>query len=351
MNTVRVVLLAIGLTIVAPLATSFLVSEAPAARAAAARARSRRKVTPLPRPQTPRRSSKMDELKFLRHVMPRLGSDVAFRKVAQTLGVTEYRGKRIGRKPIESSSGSLVMPMAIDQPVDSFDGSQNQPSIAADPTDESSVVVFAQNESNFLGVDVACSIYVSFDAGVTYSYADDVPLVNVDDTCADPVVRFSPDGLQVYYSYLSIRNDGTSSDIVVSIADGDDPATIVTGPTVVIPGGADIADKPWLAVHTFDAADGNPDGAPYVYVAGTVFQGSDCSIVLNASDDYGVTWFSRDRYGPQHFHRLRCRRPAGAASRGGPGPAGPGLLLQRGTRWVLHSRSRHHSFQSFSDHL
>ncbi len=234
----------------------------------------------------------MADVKFLRHVMPRLGSDVAFRKVAQRLGVTEYRGKRIGRKSMESSSGSLAMPMAIDQPVDSFDGSQNQPSIAADPTDESSVVVFAQNESNFLGVDVACSVYVSFDAGVTYSYADDVPLVNVDDTCADPVVRFSPDGLQVYYSYLSIRNDGLSSDIVVSIADGDDPATIVTGPTVVIPGGADIADKPWLAVHTFDSADFNPDGAPYVYVAGTVFQNSNCSIVLNVSDDYGLTWVS-----------------------------------------------------------
>jgi hypothetical protein len=272
------------------LAASIFVFEGPTALAAKARSRASRTVKAVPRPTAPVARLSTADTKFLRHVMPRLGSDVAFRKVAQTLGVTEWRGKRLDRP--SPPSASLALPMLLDQPVDSFDGSQNQPSIAADPTDESTVVVFAQNESNFLGVVVACSIYVSFDAGATYVYADDVPLINPDDICAEPVVRFSPDGLHVYYSYLSIRDDASSSDIVVSIADGDDPATLVTGPTIVIPGGSDFVDKPWLGVHTFDSADGDLSGSPYVYVVGTLLSGSDCAIVVNRSSDYGITWVS-----------------------------------------------------------
>lgn len=284
----RVPLLVAILSFVVPLAASVFVTRAPSARAAAAtpRARTERPQAPRPRIAGPR-ATDTDRRKFLRRILPRLGSEVAFRKVAHSLGVTEWRGKRLDRP----SSKSQAPRLALDQPVDSFDGSQNQPSIAVDPTDESTVVVFAQNEANFLGVAVACSIYLSFDGGVSFAYADDAPLINPTDTCAEPVVRFSPDGDVVYYNYLSIRDDGSSSDIVVTVADGDDPTTILTGPTIVLPGGVDFVDKNWLAVHTFDPADGVPDGGGFVYVTGTVFFANlTCGLLLNRSSDYGATW-------------------------------------------------------------
>jgi len=285
----RIPLLVVGLSLVFPLAASVLwLREAPPARASAVR----------PRPQAPAPrvlrsksvsgpSTRTDQRKFLRRILPKLGSEVAFRKVARNLGVTQWRGKQLDRP----STKSNAMRLALDQPVDSFDGSQNQPSIAADPTDESTVVVFAQNEANFTGVDVACSIYLSFDSGVTYSYSDDVPLINPTDTCAEPVVRFSPDGDVVYYNYLSIRDDGSSSDIVITVADADDPTSILTGPTIVLPGGADFMDKNWMGVHTFDSADGVSDGGGYVYVTGTIFfAGGTCGLLINRSSDYGATW-------------------------------------------------------------
>lgn len=287
--THRVSVLVAILSFVVPLAASVFVARAPTARAEAA--------NPRVRAQTPRelrsreagpRSTDASRQKFLRRILPKLGSQVAFRKVARNLGMTEWRGKRLDRPSANSTAPAL---MSLDQPVDSFDGSQNQPSIAADPTDESTVVVFAHNESNFSGIDVACSIYLSFDGGVSYSYADDVPLINPTDTCAEPVVRFSPDGDVVYYNYLSIRDDGSSSDIVVTVGDGDDPTSILTGPTIVLPGGADFVDKNWLAVHTFDAADGVADGGGFVYVTGTVFFADlTCGLLLNRSADYGATW-------------------------------------------------------------
>jgi hypothetical protein len=214
---------------------------------------------------------------------------VAFRKVARNLGVTEWRGKQIlAARPNRFGPGLL----ALDQPVDSFDGSQNQPSIAVDPTDESVVVIFAQNEANFSAVDVACSIYLSFDGGVTYSYADDVPLVNPTDACAEPVVRYAPDGSVVYFNYLSVRDNGSSSDVVVVVGDGDDPTTFVSGPTNVLPGGGvDFLDKNWLGVHTFDASDGVTDGADFVYVTGTIFLADEtCQLLINRSSDFGATW-------------------------------------------------------------
>lgn len=292
--THRAPLLAAGFAIVAPLAFGLLVSKAPAARATGPSRLSAQTsaVSRLRSRVIGARSTDTDRRKFFRRILPRLGSEVAFRKVARSLGVTQFRGKRLDRiAPVSPSSAPRLL--ALDQPVDSFDGSQNQPTIAVDPTDESTVVVFAQNEANFLGVDVACSIYLSFDGGVSFAYADDAPLLATQptDTCAEPVVRFAPDGSVVYYNYLLIRADGSSSDIVVTVADGEDPTTILSGPTIVLPGGADLVDKNWLGVHTFDSADGVSDGGAYVYVTGTVFfSGGGCGLLVNRSADYGVTW-------------------------------------------------------------
>ncbi len=283
--------------IIAPLAASMILPRSPFARAAETtyRTRSQSSGTRFVRPRSegPRLSSE-DRQKFLRRILPKLGSEIAFRKVAGSLGIREWRGKRLDLPSRKTKSQRL----ALDQPVDSFDLSQNEPSIAVNPLDYSIVVVFAHNEANFSGYDNACSIYVSFDAGVSFSYQDDAPLLNATDVCADPVVRYAPDGSAVYYSYLSIRDDSSTSDVVVSVGDGADPASIVTGPTNVIPGLADFMDKPWLGVHTFDSADGSNDSPGYVYVTGTLFLANGtpdpsddtCALLINRSPDYGFSW-------------------------------------------------------------
>ncbi len=285
--TFRTTLITAILFAVVPLVTTLLVSRAPSARAAASPrtrsqiGRAQRSKSAGPRP------TGVERRKFLRRILPKLGSQVAFRQAARILGITHWRGKAIDRPSVDSG----VARMSLDQPVDTFDGSQNQPSIAVDPTDDSTVVIFAQNESNFTGLDVACSIYVSFDGGVTFAYADDVAVLFPTDICAEPVVRYAPDGSVVYYSYLSMRNDLSTSDVVVAVGDGDDPVTIVTGPTNVMPGGTDFMDKPWPGVHTFDSADGAEDGGGFVYVTATVFfSDNTCGLLINRSADSGATW-------------------------------------------------------------
>jgi hypothetical protein len=280
--------------VVTPLAASMFLPESPSARASTEstrRARPQLTVGPRLRPEPVSPGVSTDRSKFLRAILPKLGSRVAFRKVARSLDVTEFRGRRIDPPSRRSETPRVA---ALDQPVDSFDGSQNEPSIAVDPTNESTVVVFAHNEANFSGFDNACSIYVSFDGGVTFTYLEDAPLPNVDDTCADPVVRYAPDGSVVYFNYLAIHADDTS-DILVTVGDGDDPTFFVSGPTSVLPGGADFVDKNWLGVHTFDSADGVEDGAGHVYVTATLFIGGEaaptgCDLLINRSSDYGVTW-------------------------------------------------------------
>jgi hypothetical protein len=288
--THRAILLVASLLLVAPFGARSLLSRAPVARAAAetaSRLRIQEPGTPSlrERPAT-QQLSPSDRERFLRRILPKLGSQVAFQKVARALGVTEWHGKRLDLPSRKTATQRL----GLDQPVDSFDGSQNEPSIAVNPMDESVVVVFAHNDLNFSGYDIACSIYVSFDAGNSFFYEDDAPLLDPTDDCSDPVVRYAPDGSVVYYSYMSIRDDGSTSDVVVSVGDGADPAS-VTGPTVVLPGLADFMDKPWLGVHTFDAADGAMDSPGYVYVTGTLFlAGGGCALLINRSADYGVTW-------------------------------------------------------------
>jgi hypothetical protein len=274
------------LVILAPLAASTLLSRAPSARAAAesaALARPRLPAAPSlrPEPAEPRLLSP-ERRKFLRRILPKVGGDVVFQKIARELGVTEWHGKRLD--PPSRTDGSQSLALVMDQPVDSSPGSQNEPSIAVDPTDASRVVVFAQNDSNFSGYDTACSIYQSADAGFSFFYVSDAPLVNPTDTCAYPVVRYSPDGNVVYFSYLSVRDDVSGSDVLVAVGDGDNPTTFVSGPNVVFAAFTDFNDTPWLGVHTFDSADGVTDGSSYVYAITTKLNSTGtCGVYFNHS--------------------------------------------------------------------
>jgi hypothetical protein len=249
-----------------------------------------------------------------------VGSDLILRKIARELGVTEWHGKRLDvDTPARATDGRT---MAMDQLVDSSLGSQNEPSIAVDPTDDSRVVVFAQNDDNFNAYDVACSIYLSEDGGVTFRYMWDAPLLNPTDFCSYPVVRYAPDASVVYFSYLSVRDDVSGSDVMVTVGDGEFPTLFVSGPTVVISTGTDFNDKPWLGVHTYDSADGVSDGAGYVYVVTSRMNSTGtCGVYLNHSTDYGASWVGVGGFGALQYS-LDCDHnlPHGARVEGAPGP-------------------------------
>jgi hypothetical protein len=209
--------------------------------------------------------------------------------MANYLGVTHLQGKRLDLRPKEAGGQRVALDLAVSREPYL---SQNEPSIAVNPFDENVVLIFGVDEDTFPPGLVHCRIYMSFDGGVSYPYRDDVPLLNPDDICANPVARFTPNGGRVIYSYLSIRSDFSSADVVVTTGWGDDPGpTFVSGPTVVIAGLGDMVDASSLGVHTFDMIDGVADAEWNAYVVATIFHsGGGCSIAINRSSSSGISW-------------------------------------------------------------
>ncbi len=241
---------------------------------------------------------------FLRTIQPRIASRVLARTVAQSLGMRREGGKIIApRRPHQGGIRlSFETPVATD-----YLGGETTPSIAASPIDERVVAAVAQNDSTG---NQECTVYVSFDGGLTYAESFDLPLLNLGDYCADPVVRAtspyagSPPlaiGSSFVFSYLSVRAaaasppDDTSSDAQILVTDGLDPSVVLSGPTTVASSSLGLVDKAWIGVHTFDAADGNADGYGFVYFAAAAFTPTspttyDCSIIFSRSSDLGFTW-------------------------------------------------------------
>src|SRR5262249_48380401 len=81
------------------------------------------------------------------------------------------------------------------------------PSIAASPIDERRVVTVSQDDTTG---NQECSVYVSTDGGLSYDFGFLLPLLNVGDFCADPVVRATPpapDGHSNFvFTYMSERS-------------------------------------------------------------------------------------------------------------------------------------------------
>ena len=83
-----------------------------------------------------------------------------------------------------------------------------------------------------------CQASVSYDGGITYGSAYDLPLVQGTDFCSDPVVRATPapSGFYFVFSYLSVRSDLSTNDVVTAVTDGLDPAILISGPVTVVAG-------------------------------------------------------------------------------------------------------------------
>ena len=240
---------------------------------------------------------------FLERITPMLGSGLVSMRMAENLGMTNIMGKRLTVPSFVAAAGKQVSPVAgydinVRKEFDpAFPGSQNEPSIAAHPFDPDILVAFTHNDDNMSGVVNACSIYISFNGGWSFFYDSDVPLTTgAGGFCSDPVVRYSPDGTVVTFSYMDINAAADVSNIRLHRRDGFDPTTgPPSGPDTTTPfldsGQGHFFDKNWHDVHKFDAADGVLDGAAFIYATVTRFTVTDdCEIFFNRSSDYGETW-------------------------------------------------------------
>lgn len=268
---------------------------------------------------------------FLKRILPALSTQNQ-KYLAKSLGVGSIHGKflpGVGRPPIFQTMDSDHQ---VTGGISGVVSNQNQPSIAASPLDDNIVVVFAQNENSVSlpAPAAACSIYISFDGGQTYTYDSDADLTGAtDEFCSNPVARFSPDGQTLYLSYndqaLGASPDDEVDTVRVQVRDGIDPTTVLGTSTVFTGTGGVFIDRPWVDVHTWDA-DGS--GAPFVYITATRFNADDsCEILFSRNDGSGLnTWDtpqviassggagSCDVANPATARLLQGSRPAG-----GPG--------------------------------
>lgn len=214
-------------------------------------------------------------------ILSKLTGDSALR-VARTLGLNSLGGKKFSNG-VQADLDNIVSASNV--------RNENEPSMAVNPQNEQIAVIF--NHSYDDSLDDPCLATVSYNGGDTWDSNNRVtlPVLNGGDFCSDPVVRFSPDGAYVYYTYLNIAASVTTSQLVVQKADGNDPADLIDSPVVALDLGSGVfLDKDWADVHTHDVAVGGTDSG-VLYVTATAFYPADCGIVMNVSFDYGATWY------------------------------------------------------------
>ena len=225
--------------------------------------------------------------------------------VAQALGLTALAGKPLNDPG--TPLGRERAPKFEDVSIASSTAAENEPTIAANPVDQTKLVGGSHRGS-------VCVVYISPDGGSSWSAGSQMPL-RTGASCSDPVIVYAPDGARVYYAYMDIlatTSSGPSGilvmqdlDIVVSHSDDDgatwaapvialngDPFTIRVNPLpqiIVDPGF--VYDKPWIGTAR-DTAD-----SQYVYVTATRFRQFTPGLPPNAiafarSLNRGVNWSS-----------------------------------------------------------
>ncbi|RME89700.1 MAG: hypothetical protein D6770_03925 [Anaerolineae bacterium] len=205
--------------------------------------------------------------------------------IASRLGLHDLAGRKLDNLYRASGINELV---SADR-----EFWENEPSMAVNPLYPSIVVVFNHYYNETTGGP--CRAHVSWDGGETFNWNDwiELPLPSGTGDCSDPVVRFSPDGMYTYYFYMDVYQVGNSevSDIIMQRAEGTDPTTLVGLPVKVFDAnGTNFYDKEWGDVHPHDYYNSGGN-AGVVYATATLFDaGGGCSIVFNASYDYGVSW-------------------------------------------------------------
>jgi len=237
-------------------------------------------------------------------------------KLAKVHGITSILGKAVTQGPSTKSPANRHT--IADNPVGADPNLiENEPSIAVHPKKPNVMVSICHNYVS--GGTVNIGTYTSLDSGATWGSPVLLPKRFPTDTLSDPVVRFAPNGSCVYASYLSIRYDGSSDDVMVTKSTNYGKTWLA--PKVAIPGSldwdgdgtADMPDKPWLDVHPFpdsSAANGK------VYITATVFGSSGANyIIFTRSTNFINSSFSSWR----GFYYSDNRTVQGARAIGGRG--------------------------------
>jgi hypothetical protein len=233
----------------------------------------------------------------LRVRLPLISNTAVQQEVARYLGMQSFL-----RRPVAPRLRPDATPLAeFDHIVSgdnilSISGEQDTPTIAVNPVDPNIVVVVGHNNQSYSASDPQdCSIYVSFDGGVTYTYSADADLTvfTAPHFCSDPVARFSPDGNDLYLAYL-VTQGGTLAQ-AVSLADynGFDPTTALPQRRVDTPVSAapDLLESPWLDVHTFDPDPFAMDtGVGYVYLTYLSQHAVGCDVTFAGSSNRATSF-------------------------------------------------------------
>lgn len=203
--------------------------------------------------------------------------------LAEKHGIKTVKGKSIAQM-----AKSVPAPRAIqDRPVGvDPDKHENEPSIAVKPNNPNVVVVASHS---FPNTPENCAVFRSTDKGETWSDRISLPLRFSTDFCSDPVIRYVPNSSAVFVAYMSIRDDGSTADIMVSKSTNDGstwgtPKIAIEGNDTTFP------DKPWLDVHTFATLTA---ASARLYVTATAFDsGGNDRIVLARSINSGTSFLA-----------------------------------------------------------
>lgn len=169
---------------------------------------------------------------------------------------------------------------------------QNEVTITANQNNPENLVIGSHDI--FGSTDWECAFYTSFDAGSTFPYSGYVPRVRPTDRCADPTLASDGAG-NFYYSYLSVLDELSTSDITVSKStDGGH----TFGPPVVVFAGTPLLTFPDKGVITVDSWPTSPRRGT-VYISWTLFDivatpffviRTGCQILFSRSTDGGLNW-------------------------------------------------------------
>lgn len=183
----------------------------------------------------------------------------------------------------------VVLPAMPGDDVTVFvDRTQNEFSIAVNPTDPDNVVAGANDYGRS---DAWAGYYTSFDGGATWTHGY-LPMPSTYTVSGDPALAFASDGM-LYYAGIAFNrgstNNGANSIFVSKSLDGG--RTWTTSIPFSVPDSRALHDKPYIAVA--------PDTGA-VYLTYTHF-GAGGGILFSRSLDGGQTWSPRVVLGSGQF--------------------------------------------------
>ena len=211
-------------------------------------------------------------------------SGIPMQIAAKEQGVSMIAGKDISQAG--GPPGNAKPPKLKDVEIgDDPTRTENQPAIAANPTDKKKLVAGSHFAAPLTPSTNRCVAYRSSDNGATWTAPFTMPQLSDSSACADPVLSYAPDGSRVFYAYMDIKPNN-DWDIVVSYSDDDGQSW--TGPIIALnaqPGF--LYDKPWIAAHV-DSGESN-----WVYVTATQFStvaGGTDFIAFTRSSNKAESW-------------------------------------------------------------